>query len=209
MNILQPLVSLVRNYAINACEKKAKQIAADCWLSHFEEIADIGGGRSRRWPKAAVVDAAMDPGMDFNTRTIPFADQSFPLVVCEQVIEHLHNTTFFLTELYRILQPGGTLLLSTENLCSLPNMFAMTLQLAPFSTQALCGQFIGGWKNGVAGEGYDMPPNHPAYSGVRGHVRVMTVGQLKHLLRWTGFTNIRKGGYGGKHYVLFQCRKMP
>lgn len=205
--LIEPLVNVVRNHGIKACEQKALELANLICLRG--PICNVGGGITGRWPNAKVIDARINIDLDFNTKWLPFDDNVFDLVVCEQVIEHLHNTTWFLNELHRILMPGGTLLLSTENLASLPNLFAILCQQAPFSTQAVCGQFIGGWKKGIAGEGYNYKPNHPVYSGVRGHVRVMTTGQLKVLLRTAGFTVKNKYGYGGNHYILFHavCNK--
>lgn len=198
---IRPIVEAVRNHGINACEAMALDIASGLLLKG--QAANIGGGMNKRWPLAVCSDAMHEPDLDFNTRPLPFDTSSLGLVVCEQVIEHLHNTTWFLSELRRVLKVGGSLLISTENLVSLPNLFAMLLQRAPFSTQALCGQFLGGWKDGPTGHEDGVNPNHPTYSGVHGHVRVMTVGQLKELFRLAGFKLLSKHGYGGNHYVLF------
>jgi len=46
---------------------------------------------------------------------LPFADASFDWVFASEVLEHLHDTVFFLSESYRVLKPRGTLLLSTPN----------------------------------------------------------------------------------------------
>lgn len=202
---IRPMVETVRNVGITACERKALEIASTLRL--IGPMANIGGGRNARWPNAECVDAMHDPEMDFNTRPLPFERESLGLVVCEQVIEHLHNTTWFLGELWQVLKPGGHLLLSTENLASLPNIFALLCQRAPFSTQAVCGQFIGGWKDGPAGYKDGVQPHQPIFSGVRGHVRVCTVGQLKALLKNAGFNLRSKHGYGGNHYVLFHAQK--
>ncbi len=203
---IRPIVEAVRNYGINACESRSTSIASGIVLKG--PIVNVGGGRNARWPNAVCVDAMHDPDLDFNTKPLPFESESLGIVVCEQVIEHLHNTTWFLSEIRRILMPGGSLLLSTENLASLPNLFALLCQRAPFSTQALCGQFLGGWKDGPAGYPDGINPNHPTYAGVHGHVRVMTVGQIKLLLALQGFQLISKHGYGGNHYVLFHSVKL-
>jgi len=199
------LVETVRNYGIKACEAKAKEIAFG--IAPIGITANIGGGRNKRWPDACCVDAMHDPDLDFNTKPLPFSTGSLGLVVCEQVIEHLHNTTWFLSEINRVLMPEGQLILSTENLASLPNLFALLLQRAPFSTQAVCGRFVGGFKDGPAGYPDGVEAHHPTYAGVHGHVRVMTVGQIKDLLRSAGFHLLAKHGYGGNHYVLFHAIK--
>lgn len=46
---------------------------------------------------------------------LPFPDESFDLVWCTEVIEHVVNPAFTLGEINRVLKPGGKLLLSTPN----------------------------------------------------------------------------------------------
>jgi len=49
----------------------------------------------------------------------PFSDieeSSFDFVVSFQVIEHIENDDFFARELYRVLKPGGILILTTPNI---------------------------------------------------------------------------------------------
>ncbi|MCF6153708.1 MAG: class I SAM-dependent methyltransferase [Candidatus Brocadia sp.] len=47
---------------------------------------------------------------------IPFKDESFDVVVSFETIEHVHDGNSFLSEVYRVLKPGGTFLCSTPNL---------------------------------------------------------------------------------------------
>lgn len=46
---------------------------------------------------------------------LPFADGSFELVWASEVIEHVADTARFLSEIRRILVPGGRLLVTTPN----------------------------------------------------------------------------------------------
>src|SRR6185437_4736414 len=46
---------------------------------------------------------------------LPFADGSFDLVLCSQAIEHLLDPELGMRELARVLTPGGTLVLTTDN----------------------------------------------------------------------------------------------
>ena len=44
-----------------------------------------------------------------------FSDKVFDLVFCSEVIEHLVNPENLLQELYRVLRPGGKLIISVPN----------------------------------------------------------------------------------------------
>ena len=46
---------------------------------------------------------------------LPFRDESFPCVLCSQVIEHVPKESPILAELVRVLKPGGRLVLGTPD----------------------------------------------------------------------------------------------
>jgi SAM-dependent methyltransferase len=52
--------------------------------------------------------------VDANQR-LPFADESFDLVWCSEVIEHLQDPAFSMSELRRVTRSGGELILTTPN----------------------------------------------------------------------------------------------
>jgi SAM-dependent methyltransferase len=71
-------------------------------------------------PEAAAAASANYPGgnitfMAADARRLPFANQSFDLVVAFEVIEHLDNPRELLAEARRLLAPGGQLVVSTPN----------------------------------------------------------------------------------------------
>lgn len=76
------------------------------------DIADSILETARRACETAGVRAELVRG---NLEALPFDDGSFDLVVCAQVIEHLLAPERGVSELARVLQPGGTLLLTTDN----------------------------------------------------------------------------------------------
>lgn len=125
---------------------------------------------------------------DLNGRW-PHADNEFDVVFSNQVIEHIHNCRLFAAEAYRVLKPGGTVIIATENLCSLLNWFAITLGYTPFSLMQTCGRYLGNplglHYNETLAE--PLPLDHPAFSGVSGHVRVLTVRQARELFELVGF----------------------
>jgi len=125
----------------------------------------------------------------------PLDSNSFDVVHASQVIEHVHNTRQFLTEIHRILVPGGHVVMTSENLCSFLNLSAMLLGYTPFSLQQVCGWYLGNPFGLHARE--DIPidltslsPAAPEFSGVSGHVRVLSVPQAQDLLDKVGFVNL-------------------
>jgi SAM-dependent methyltransferase len=64
---------------------------------------------------------------------LPFRNNSFSVITALDVIEHIVATNTFTQELYRVLMPGGYLVLDTPNLASWHNVFALLLGIQPFS----------------------------------------------------------------------------
>jgi len=88
-------------------------------------VLDVGCGQR---PYEALVPAREYVGVDIDSevtrrlaradvfydgKVLPFADGSFDAVLCSQVLEHVFTPVEFLTEIRRVLQPGGVLLLAT------------------------------------------------------------------------------------------------
>lgn len=49
-------------------------------------------------------------------KKLPFKDESFDLIFHHDVVEHVHKPYLFLSEQYRVLKKGGTLVFGTPNL---------------------------------------------------------------------------------------------
>lgn len=88
------------------------------------EVLDVGCGRK---PYRRFIPAERYVGLEidtrearalgcadayYNGRTFPFADASFDAVFCSQVLEHVFTPAEFLSEIRRMLRPGGRLLLT-------------------------------------------------------------------------------------------------
>lgn len=59
--------------------------------------------------------------VDLENDALPFANASFDVVVCNQVLEHLKNIFWTLAEMDRVLTVGGILAIGIPNLTSLLN----------------------------------------------------------------------------------------
>lgn len=67
----------------------------------------------------------------------PFESNFFDAVHSNQVIEHLYDLDNFINQIHRTLKPGGYAIISTENLSSWHNIFALSLGYQPFTTSSL------------------------------------------------------------------------
>jgi ubiquinone/menaquinone biosynthesis C-methylase UbiE len=66
-------------------------------------------------------------------RSIPVSENTFDVIIASDVLEHLINPFIFLVEMYRVLKPGGYVVLDTPNLASWHNIFALLIGVQPFS----------------------------------------------------------------------------
>ena len=119
----------------------------------------------------------------------PYPDASFDVVHCAQIIEHLHNTRLFVQECLRVLKPGGSAFITSENLTSFLNTSAMAMGYTPFTLMRCCGWYLGNpmglhYQEHVE-EG--VPITDPAFAGVTGHVRALGVLQAQELFDRIGF----------------------
>lgn len=69
--------------------------------------------------------------LDIETARFPYPDSSFEAVTCNQVLEHLKNIFLPLSEMERVLKPGGFLALGIPNLAGLHNRVLLALGLQP------------------------------------------------------------------------------
>ena len=70
--------------------------------------------------------------LDLN-KEFPFKTNFFDIVTSIHSIEHLIYPDLFVAEIYRILKPGGYVVIVTPNLASWHNIFALLLGIQPFS----------------------------------------------------------------------------
>jgi ubiquinone/menaquinone biosynthesis C-methylase UbiE len=71
------------------------------------DVSRVALGRAeKRVPEAEI--AVLKPD-----EPLPFVDSEFELVVCVETIEHVRDVQLFLSEIRRVLRPGGGLALTT------------------------------------------------------------------------------------------------
>ena len=100
--------------------------------------------------------------LDIATQDIPYPPNTFDVVIAGEIIEHLIDTDKFLEKIYRVLKPGGKLVVTTPNLASFGRRLMLLLGKNPFIETSL-KQSVGG-------------------SAPVGHIRYFTVKTLEDLL---------------------------
>jgi len=114
MNPIQQLAARLRR-------KVGKHVIHETLSRHASQAftLDLGCGHSplaRFFPNRIGLDIAPAPGLDVvgDAHFLPFPDETFALVVCSEVLEHLADPQTAVSEMARILKPQGQLLLTTS-----------------------------------------------------------------------------------------------
>lgn len=159
-------------------EAAGSQLRRTCGV----EIVPNAGDEARRRGIEVVATDLNDP--------LPYTDAIFDLVHANQVIEHLADLDRFVSELARVLRPGGRGIVCTENLASWHNVAALALGYMPFSLTNISERGAVGNPFGLAG----TPPEELARSWF--HTRVLTAVGLAQLFELHGFRVSERFGAG-------------
>lgn len=119
--------------------------------------------------------------------SLPFKSGTIDVVHTNQVIEHVLNVDNFCEEIYRVLKPGGYVIISTENLSSWHNLFALFIGKQAFSQHISARVNIGNSMSLHYGE---------SIRDLWVHIRVFTYYGLKELFEYYKFRDIRILGAG-------------
>jgi ubiquinone/menaquinone biosynthesis C-methylase UbiE len=124
---------------------------------------DISAGQieenSRRFPKIKFIQHDV-------AERLPFADASFQVAWCSEVLEHLFDPQFALREMHRVLRPGGRLLVTVPYHGRLKNVL-----IALFN-----------WEK-------HFTPSNP-------HIRFYSRRTLEEIVREAGFLSVQSGSCG-------------
>jgi SAM-dependent methyltransferase len=113
------------SYIIEALPKAIGEHILALQLGDDAAVLDFGCADQpyrRLLPEAAAYVGADLPGNPFAEidlaadGTVPVADCAFDAILSTQVLEHVGNPALYLSECYRVLRPGGRLLLSTHGI---------------------------------------------------------------------------------------------
>ncbi len=115
---------------------------------------------------------------------LPFPDQTFDTITCGEVIEHVFDVDTLIAEFFRVLRPGGMLILTTPNLAYTPNRLMLLAGIQPLFTETSLTANLGRkWR--ILGQG----------GRTQGHLRIYTLAALQELLAMHGFRRQEVVGY--------------
>lgn len=112
-------------FIMRALHATLKRKISEIGLPESAQIIDVGCASqpyAHLFPSDAEYTGADLPGnpaarIEINPDgTLPSLPESFDLALSTQVLEHVSEPSLYLSECFRVLKPGGTLLLSTHGL---------------------------------------------------------------------------------------------
>ncbi len=109
--------------------------------------------------------------VDLDEEPLPYQSSFFDAVSCTEVVEHLDDYRRLLRETFRVLRPGGVLILSTPNILNLKSR----LRFLWFGFWNLFGP---------------LPFSHKIRVDTDGHITPVHYFYLAHALHEAGFTEI-------------------
>lgn len=214
------LSQVVRRGAYRMWRRHLQRVAD---RSHNEQLAilDVGCGpgyflrEARRWfPNSLITgldsefalldwvhieDATLVQG---TAEQLPFSEDTFDVVACLQVLEHVENPDTAIAEIHRVLKPGGCACVATPNTASWSAKVAGH-RWHGYRDDHISLRSAGEWRNALASAGFEIVDDGTTlFSGMP----VMRVPPLI-LLSWIPLYLF---GYfhwdSGESYVAF-CRK--
>ena len=109
--------------------------------------------------------------VNLDLQPLPYENDSFDLVTCSEVVEHLENYRSALREAYRVLRPGGSIIVTTPNVL---NVYSRVRYL-------VCG---------FANLFGPLPTRNDKLYSTGGHITPIPYFYLAHALTDAGFIDI-------------------
>ena len=121
--------------------------------------------------------------MNTDGNPLPFNDQSFDLITCNHVLEHVFETENLVSEFRRVIKPEGLCIISVPNLAAWVNRIGLLFASQPLGTEV-------GAKSITYGFWPRHFQNHLAKFPPSGHIRDFTPRSLMDLTKACGFRTV-------------------
>lgn len=109
--------------------------------------------------------------MNIEVKRLDFPAKSFDYVICGDVIEHVFDTGLLLSDIRKVLKPGGYLIATIPNTASWYNRLFLLFGFLPTWVESSSDVYTG----------------NPFMKEACGHIRAFTKRSLLELLRLKGF----------------------
>jgi glycosyltransferase involved in cell wall biosynthesis/SAM-dependent methyltransferase len=152
-----------------------------CYLAQRRRLSCLGIDLSLKHLKAACLKDFAGNRFAFlqaGAEDLPFLDAAFDIVISSEVIEHLPSAQSCIEEIYRVLRPGGRLVITTPNRYS---YFALMGKVFPTGLRKILGRLIRGLPADA-----DIEKAASAFK-VKRHIHEFSPFELKGILIKQGF----------------------
>ena len=116
---------------------------------------------------------------DLNGTQLPFDDNSFDIITCNHVLEHIFYTENLIQEFKRILKPTGICIISVPNLSAWINRLFLLFSIQPLGSEV-------GVNSITYGLWLPYFKNHLSNLHASGHIRDFTPRSLRDLVENSG-----------------------
>jgi SAM-dependent methyltransferase len=128
----------IEKYTENKKIDKLKLLDTSCW--DYKNASEYIPDSVQKYGTDLVLSPSVPSEVEFkiwdpNFEKAPFSDNYFDIITSNMVWEHLSDVDNYIDELYRILKPGGLLVIATNNLGNWANIFCLVFGWMPFDMQ--------------------------------------------------------------------------
>ncbi|HEX7155404.1 MAG TPA: class I SAM-dependent methyltransferase [Thermoanaerobaculia bacterium] len=128
--------------------------------------------------------------LNLNAPMPELPSSAFDVIHANQVIEHVSSVDNFVSEVHRLLKPGGVAVISTENGSSWHNVFAAVMGWQIFSLTNVSERMSG------LGNPFALHRGKPPYTGTWTHKTIFNYRGLHEMFEAYGFTDVKIAGAG-------------
>lgn len=177
--IFDPMANPRHDVALSLLHGGERLLDVGCWNGYLLERIRAAGLYQDHSGVDIVpdgIDATRAKGFqaqvaDLNQQGLPFPDAHFDGVTMLAVLEHVFDPYAVIREIYRVLRPGGELVIEVPNVASLTNRLRISLGRLPVTSRD------SGWDGG--------------------HLHYFTKHDLDHFLKSEGFEILARRTSGG------------